>query len=173
MDVNCPLEHWKNFDGPFPQLVFADNVNGIFSFGVHLRTKGIYSHFMYLIAPDVLASQSWWFQRHSLDDYSGCYMKFVYNPNWSDLDRIKLLVAIKTDLGLPWYKTLYDAPGVVGELLGLDWMNLPGFDFCSERGKYIRLVDPEYNLVHPDPSQLNLWTKETGRFEVTGWYSPG
>jgi hypothetical protein len=172
MDINYPLEYWQNFSGPFPQMVFADRTSGVFALGVKLKTKGIYGHFCWLIGPDELASQWVWFRREKLDHYKGCYLKFVHNPSWTDLDRIKMLAAIKNDLALPWYKTLYDVPGIVGELFGLDWFNLPGADFCSERGKYLALVDQQYNLVHPDPTELNLWTKNSGRFEVSGRYTP-
>jgi len=51
-------------------------------------------------------------------------------------------------------------------------MNRKGLDFCSERGKYLGRIDPAYNLDHPDPSELNAWTKNSGRFEVTGRYAP-
>ena len=172
MDVNYPLEYWQNFSGPFPQMVFADRTSGLFALGVKIKTKGVYGHFCWLIGPDELASQWFWFRRENLAHYKGAYMKFVHNPNWSDLDRIKMLAAIKNDLSLPWYKTLYDVPGIVGELFGWDWFNLPGFDFCSERGKYLSLVDPQYDLRHPDPTELNLFTKNSGRYEVSGRYMP-
>jgi hypothetical protein len=172
MDISYPLEYWQNFDGPFPQMVFVDRTAGAFALGVKIKTKGIYGHFCFLVGPDELASQWFWFRRENLAHYKGAYMKFVHNPSWTDLERIKLLVAIKTDLALPWYKTLYDVPGIIGELFGLDWFNLPGADFCSERGKYLKLVDPKYDLVHPDPSQLNLFTKNSGLYAVSGRYAP-
>jgi len=172
-DVNYPLGYWKDFPGPYPQLVFADNARGLFAYGVKLKTKGFYGHFMWLIGPNELASQHWYFQRQKLDDYHNCYLKFVHNPSWSNLERIKILVAILNDLALPCYKTLYDVPGVIGQLFGLDWFNLPGFDFCSERGKYLQEVDSAYDLKYPNPSELNIWTKNSGRFEVSGRYTPG
>lgn len=173
MDIYYPLQFWKAFDGPFPQMMFCDNARGLFSFGVKLRSRGFYGHFCWLVGKDLLASQGWWFQRQTLDHYEGAYLKFVHNPNWTDLDRIKLLAAIKTDLDLPAWKTRYDVLGVIGELLGIKWMNRKGLYFCSERGKYLALVDPLYNLKHPTPSELNLWSKNSGRFEVIGRHSPG
>ena len=172
MDINYPLEYWKDFDGPFPQMVFADNARGLFSLGVKLKTKGFYGHFCWMIGRNEIASQWFYFQRQTLDHYEGAYLKFVHNPSWTDLDRIKILVAILNDLALPWHKTLYDVPGVLGELLGIS-INLPWFDFCSERGKYLAEIDPAYDLKHPTPKDLNLWTKDSGRFEVLGRYSPG
>jgi hypothetical protein len=172
MDINYPLEYWQNFEGPFPQMVFCDNARGLFSLAVKKKTKGFYGHYMILIGKDELASQWFYFQRQKLDHYTGAYLKFVHNPFWTDLERLKMLIAIKEDLDKPWYKTLYDVPGVIGELFGVNWMNLPGFDFCSERGRYLKLVDPRYDLKHPTPTELNLWTKGDGRFEVTGRYTP-
>jgi hypothetical protein len=173
MDINYPLEYWKDFSGPFPQLVFGFKPGGLFAFGVASRTKGMWGHFMWLVDKDVLASQSLWFGRHSIDDYSSCLLKFVHNPSWTDMQRINLLVAINKDLDLSPWETRYDVWGVIGELLGIKWMNRKGLYFCSERGAYLKLVDPAYDLVHPDPSQLNIWTKESGRYEVVGRYAPG
>ena len=172
MDVNYSLDKWKTFPGPFPQMVFADNARGLFAYGVKLKTHGFYGHFMWLIGKNELASQWFWFQRQHLQHYKKCYLKFVHNPSWTDLDRIKLIVAIKDDLALPWYKTLYDVPGIIGQLFGLDWFNLSKFDFCSERGKYLKEVDPTNDLKYPNPSELNKWTKNSGRFEVSGRYTP-
>jgi hypothetical protein len=172
MDVNYPLEYWQAFSGPFPQMVFVDRTSGMFALAVKAKTKGIYGHFCWLVGPDELASQWFWFRREHLEHYKGAYIKFVHNPNWTDLDRIALLTAIKIDLALPWYKTRYDVIGIIGELFGIKWMNRPGLDFCSERGRYLSLVDPQYNLAHPDPTQLNLYTKSSGKYEVTGRYIP-
>jgi hypothetical protein len=163
-----PMEYWKNFSGPFPQLIFCDNATGFFSLFVKRKTRSFYGHFCFLIAKDAIASQWFYFQRQTLDHYAGAYLTFVSDPKWTDTDRVKMLVDIHNDLSLPWHKTLYDVPGVVGELLGLNWMNLPGFDFCSERGRYL----PGYDLRHPDPGELREWTKRRG-FTVTGRYAPG
>lgn len=39
MDEYHDLDYWKNFDGSFPQMVFSDNAQGIFSLLVKKRTK--------------------------------------------------------------------------------------------------------------------------------------
>ena len=172
MDINYPLEYWQDFSGPFPQMVFADNARGLFSLGVKIKTKGYYGHFMWLIGKDELASQWFYFQRQHLDHYAGAYLKFVHNPSWTHRERKVLIEEIKQDLALPWYKTLYDVPGVIGELFGIR-INIPWLDFCSERGKYLSEVDPAYDLQHPTPKDLNLFTKHGGQYKVCGRYSPG
>ena len=158
----------------YPFMVFADNVRGIFSWGVKTRTKGVYGHFMWLIGPGTLASQGWCYRTSNVDHYASNTMKLVYNPLWRNEEKEYIVSAITADVSKPWYKTFYDIPGIIGELLGIDAINLPGRDFCSEHGKYLRLVDPEYNLKSPTPTELNLWTKVRGdRYKVYGRYHAG
>ncbi len=165
------LDYWKSFDGPFPQCVFADNAQGIFSLLVKKRTSGYYGHFCWLIQKNVLASQWFYFQRQTLDHYKGAHLTFVANEKWGDLERLNMLIAINKDLDLPAWQTRYDVIGVIGELLGFKWMNRKGLDFCSERGRYLKIIDPRYDLQHPDPQELREWTKRAG-YTVTGRYSP-
>lgn len=164
------LDYWKAFDGPFPQMVFADNARGLFSFLVKART-GFYGHFMWLIAKNTLASQWFYFQRQTFEHYAGAHLTLVANPKWSEMDCFTMLVAINKDLDLPAWQTRYDVIGVIGELFGFKWMNRKKLYFCSERGKYLKLVDSTYDLVSPDPQELRDWSKRAG-FTVTGRYSP-
>jgi hypothetical protein len=157
---------------PYPMMVFADNARGLFSFAVKTRTKGYYGHYMWLINPDVLASQWLWFKMFNLDHFAGCHLKFVYDSTWSNTDKANILNAIKSDLSLPWWRTLYDVPGVLFRLFGLR-INIPWLQFCSERGEYLKIVDSEYDLKSPTPSELNAWTKARGdRYKVFARYSP-
>ena len=160
----------ENFNGP--ELVFADNPRGLFGFGIKLKTRGTYSHFCWRIGPDRIANQTLTFQDVPLDSFRGYHLKFVSNPDWTVLQKANLTNAILSDLSLPWYSTLYDVPGVVFRLFGLRW-NLGKAFFCSERGSYLALVDPEYALKSPTPTELNLWTKARGdRYKVMARYSP-
>jgi hypothetical protein len=162
----------------YPFIVFADNIRGLFSWAVKVRTKGSYGHLMWLIGPNQLATQSWYFHKASLDDYSECNMKLVSNPSWPRDEKVKLLNAISVDLRKPWYKTIYDFPAILGQLLGLDWLQSTHNRICSECINYLSLVDPEFALWFltehtPNPSEVNLWTKSRGdRFKVRGRYSP-
>lgn len=166
------LDEMRSVEGPYPMMVFADNARGWFSFAVKAKTKGYYGHFMWLIAPDALASQWLWFKLFCLDHFAGCHLKFVCGRHWTIAERSNILNAIRRDLSLPWWKTLYDVPGVLFRLFGLR-INVPWLDFCSERGAYLRLADGEYDLESPTPSELNGWTKaRPDRYEVFARYSP-
>jgi len=161
----------------YPFMVFADNIRGFFSLGVKIRNHGSYGHFMWLIGPDRLASQWFYFREFPLDHFAGCTLKLVNNPEWTIYQRVKIISAIRDDLAKPWYKTLYDAPAIVGQLLGLDWFQLKLNRICSETIDYLGRVDPEaaaWLLTEhtPNPTEVNLWTKARKRFKVKGRYSP-
>ena len=154
-------------------MVFCDNVRGLFSLGVKIRTKGVYGHFMWLIAPDTFASQWFYFRLFTVDNFKNETLKLVYNPKWTDKERDILNSAILNDLKKPWYRTLYDVPGIFGQLIGIDRISMPGLYFCSERGKYLNLIDPKYDLKSPTPTELNNWTKANqDRYRVFGRYCP-
>jgi len=156
----------------YPLMVFCDNPCSFFSWGVKARTKGVYGHFMWLFGPNQLASQGLWLQEKTVEAYTGYTMKFVWNPNWTSIERALIISAIKQDLALPWYKTLYDVPGIFGKAIGLSFINIPWLSYCSERGRYLGLIDPGYTIKHPSPSQLNQWTKERpDRYSVYGRYA--
>lgn len=171
-DQNFTLDYWKSFPGPFPQLLFFDNAFGGFSFLVKNKTHNPYGHFAWLIGPDDIASQWWYFRQENFDHYRKAYIKVVGNPLWTDFDREKLISAIETDLSKPWWKTIYDVPGVaIGELFGINFQ-IPWLYFCSERGEYLKLIYSNYDLKHPDPGELDHWTRGIEGFEVTGRYWP-
>jgi len=162
----------------YPFMVFADNIRGFFSLGVKIRTKGSYGHFMWLVGSDLLATQSWSFHLADLNAYSGCNMKFVNNPSWTEEERKIITDAIWIDLKKPWWKTLYDFPAILGQLLGLDWLQSKYHRICSECINYLALIDSEFAswfvIEHtPTPSDVNMWTKARGdRYKVKGRYSP-
>lgn len=159
----------QRFSGP--EMIFADNPRALFAFGVKVRTHGTYSHFAWRIGPNRVADQRWTFREVPLDRFKGYHLKFVSSPLWTDLDKVNLTIAILSDLSLPWYSNLYDVPGVVGKLVGVN-LEFPKLFFCSERGHYLRLVDRDYNLRSPTPTDLNLYTKGSGKYAVTARYSP-
>jgi len=155
-------------------MVFCDNLRGFFSLGVKLRTKGFYGHFMWFIGPYSIASQQAYFKHVDLKSHENYAMKLVYNPNWTEEQKQLLLGLITIDLRKPWYKTMYDCVGIVGELLGWSWLNLKKLSFCSERGIYLSAVDPELDVTGViTPSELNAFTKaRPDRYQVYGRYTP-
>lgn len=157
----------------YPLMVFSDSVRSFFSLGVKIRTKGSYGHFMWLIGPDELASQWFIFRRFKVDHYRNSILKLVHNPQWSPAGKAVLLTAIQKDLAKPWIKTRYDALAILGQLVGLKWIQTPWLKICSDYASYLGLVDSEYDLKYPSPVDVNQWTKEHNPpYEVYGRYMP-
>ncbi len=158
-------------------LVLADNIRGVFSLGIKIRTKGSYGHMQWRI-PEGFASQSWVFSLCKMEKYSGCVMKFIHNPDWTEEQKRVMLMAIRADLAKPWWKNIYDFRAIVGQLLGWDWLQSSKRMICSERITYLRFIDPEADEwlkveKTPTPTDVNAWTKaRQDRYKVFARYSP-
>ena len=156
-----------------PMPVLSDNLRSFFSWGIKAHTEGSYNHFMWMIYPGVLASQNTLFQKEPVASYvKKCRLKLWYCKTWTVNDRIKVINAIEQELARPWYKRCYDYFAILAQLLWCE-MQIPGFDICSDKGKFINMVDPSYDLSHPDPAQINVWLGEhPDKYEVYGRYVP-
>lgn len=170
-------EHYMTLDeikGCFngPEIVFCDNPRTLFGLAIKARTKGTYSHVFWRIGPNRVANQSWTFHETTLDSFAPYHLKFVAGKNWDDRIKANITTAIISDLSLPlWPARIYDIPGVILRLFGIRW-NTKAF-FCSERGIYLSYGDVSYPVDwSPSPTELNLYTKASGKYNVTARYSP-
>jgi hypothetical protein len=158
-------------ESAYPMMVFSDG-GSYFSVAIKQRTRGYYSHFSWLIGFNEIATQGMTFSIAPVSCLEKATAKFVYDPSWTGSEKSLIKSAILKDLELPWWKRLYDIPGVMAEFVGLP-LQVPSLNFCSERGSYLKLVDPEYSLKAPTPTELNLWTKaHQTRYKVFGRYMP-
>ena len=143
-----------------PMMVFSYGIGSAIATAIAIREHGLYNHFMWLLKPGILATQSKTFHEVHVEDYMERHaLKFVYGKEWGRKERRILRNVIATDLAKPWYRRLYDPVAIVGQFFGTEWMQLPYFDICSDKGRYIREIDPEYNLKRPSPTNINNWTK--------------
>jgi len=156
-----------------PMVVLSDNLRGFFSWAIKAHETGCYNHLMWLVAPGVIASQNFLFQAQPVRDYLDAFrLKFWWNPSWSPEQREKIISAIDRDVTAPWYKRIYDVPAIIGQAIGITSIQTPGIDICSDKGKYLKLVDLYYNLKRPNPEQVNHWLMERRDYEVYGRYVP-
>ncbi len=158
----------------FPMAVLSDNLGSPVAGAIKGHTSGAYNHFMWLIGPGIIASQDWFFKQVSVGEYlEGEHrLKIWHNPAWTQEERVRILDAIWRDLQKPWYRKLYDWPAIVGQALDLPWLQIPGIDICSDKGRHLAVVDPRYCLVHPDPQDINAWLQATDGYEVYGRFIP-
>ena len=161
-----------------PMIILSDNLRNIVSAGIKAHTKGCYGHLMILIAPGTLASmQTNGYKRVKLSSFlDDDRLKLWWCPTWTDKDRAKIQDAIKKELDKRWWQgNRYDFISYIGQLTGLKWIQSPfkGVDVCSDKGKYLKLVDGDYNLVNPDPEEVNKWLEDhKPKYQVYGRYTP-
>jgi hypothetical protein len=160
-------------DELLPMPVLSDCLRSLFGAGIKIHTSGAYNHFMWLISKGVLASQNYIFQKQPVSDYFKKYrLKFWYCHSWTPDERKKIIDAITSDLNKSWYKRLYDPVAILGQAIYCDFIQLPFIDICSDKGDYLSLVDPSYDLFHPDPEDVNRWLEKSGKYQVYGRYVP-
>jgi len=157
-----------------PMPVLSDNLRSFISTGIKVHESGCYNHFMWYVGHGYVASQGFLFKFEPVKDYfKKNRLKFWHCPLWTIEQRKQILYAIKRDVAKPWYKRLYDPVAILGQLIHFDRLQIPGIDICSDKGAYLKLVDPRYDLTHPDPENINAWlTAQKGRYQVYGRYVP-
>jgi hypothetical protein len=122
---------------------------------------------MWLIGSNEFVSQSWTFGLFpvvntdgSPGHYGNYFIKVCYNPVWTISQRNILISAVRRDLeAKQWWNRIYDVPQIFGHAIGLTGIQIPGLSVCSDRADYLKLVDGEYALKYPTPTDVNLWMK--------------
>ena len=169
-DVNNIPRHY------LPMLCLANGFTSLFGLLIALRTKQFWTHLQWLYyderGENVWASQWWYFRTFPIDHCKKYSLKLWWSPAWTMGQRELLNDAIKTDLEKPWYRTLYDVPGVVGQLFGLDWFNVGDLHYCSETSDILKLVGIDCG-AHPTPEDVNTELKRYAEMEVFGRVQPG
>ena len=161
-----------------PMVCLTNGYMSLFGFMICTATQAFWSHAMWLISSAEFASQWFWFKSFPIDYYNRHSIKLWYNPDWTLEERTILQAAIWDRLKLPWWKTRYDVIGVIGEVIGVKWLNRKNLDFCSESIRMLSLVDLEYRIwldriKNPTPEQINVWLKQCPRYQVFGRVQPG
>jgi len=155
-----------------PMLVLSDNVWSWISWRIKGHTSGHYNHAMWLLDPAHVASQGWRFRMGALRPYlNGRYrLKFWRNPNWTPEQRLELRAGLLRDLRAGGR---YDWLGIIGQRLGLRWINFTNRSYCSEQaGKVLGLVEPTFRVEHPSPADLDKWCKDSPQMKVWGVFDP-
>ena len=83
-----------------------------------------------------------------------------------------ILFKVAYELKKPWHKRMYDVVGVVGQLFGMRWMNVPSLNYCSERVvKLVKVIFPDYKNNHPTPEDIDALFKKSDRMVVMGYWA--
>jgi len=160
-----------------PLFVLSDNLRSFFAAGIKRHEHGNYNHFMVMHRTGFFASQDWIFREVPAEKYLEYHrLKFWTNKEWKKIERKLLIRKIKRDLEKAWWRRIYDPLAIVGQAINQEWIQIPGIDICSDKGRYLKYVDYTYNLKYPSPSDVNKWfqekEQEKRKYRVFGRYSP-
>ena len=172
------IDPTKFTQADLPLIVLCDDLRGWLGWAIKAHTSGNYCHATGMIHPQKIATQGVLFQEIPLTDYLKDYemIKFWKIKNLTDTERSLIFDAVNKRLKLPWWRRLYDLPGVLlGQNLHLKWLQIPGLEYCSEEVKadYIDTIARLKGTVpnEPSPSDLDRAFKANpDKFEAVGFW---
>ena len=141
--------------------------------------KGNYCHAAIIRKPGFVCTQNGMYQEVPISNYLKNYegLKFWTINNLTPGEFLAINSAISDDLQKPWYRRLYNYPGLIAQ--GFPWLkkwfSMPGQDICSQRvSEYLRLL-PRLTIVvpeHPSPSDLDaIFIQNPNLFTCAGnWW---
>lgn len=167
-----------------PLIAFSSNNSGAIEFAINWRTQGDYNHIMWMTKTGIVASQGNTYSEVSVERYmkKNSRLKFVQIVGLTAVQKAFIQESIKQKLALPWYKKLYDWFGILGQAIGIEWINTPGLEFCSEDvpqhlkylAKFMNDDNPLKKILediprHTSPQKLNEYFKKfPEHFKVYG-----
>ena len=175
---------YKMMCDDLPLIVLSDHSSGFIQWAIKWRTKANYNHVMSMIYPGLFTSQGNTFSEVPLDRYmtKNSRLKFWRIKDLTLEEESLIRGRILRRLALPWWKRGYDYLGILGQAVGLKFINNPWNVFCSEQVLKdwlegiisLRIVDGD-NVTelseHPSPKDLNEFFKNHPRMEVYGRWS--
>lgn len=160
----------------FPKMVLTNGYNSVFGFLISLTTKDFWNHFMWLISPDEVATQWWYFTRMKLEHFKYHSVKVWESPDWTDIQKGAMIQFIEGELSKGKWATHYDVVGLIKKAFGKPSPN--DHDFCSEKINILGLIDEGCREwlkgnCSPSPEEVNTFLKSQSRFKVFGRIQPG
>ena len=167
-----------------PLIVFSDNTSGLIEFIIKYRTKGAYNHVMWANKKGKFASQGNTYSEVDVSRYmkDGNRLKFVNILGITPYQRSLIIESIDNKLARPWYKKMYDWLGIFGQAIGLNKINIPGLNYCSEdapqhlKNAYFAFGFPMRAIIknmpdHMSPQEFNEYLKKYPEiFAVYGYW---
>lgn len=134
---NIKLLHPQDIDiKDLPVIVFSDKTSRDFiSTIIKLRHKNsTVNHVMWLYSPTKFASQNNTYSLVDTDKYmrEGNRLFFFELVGFTPIQKRIVQKSIERKLALPWYKKAYDYVGILGQAVGIKWLNIGGLNYCSE-----------------------------------------
>ena len=166
VNIIDPLE----IEEGFPYIVLASHSTNLISWAIRWRTKGSYNHGMWLFKKGTVASQDMTYAEKPIKKYmkKGFKLKIIKIKNPK---KEVIIERIERRLKLPWWKTLYDFMGILGQAIGIKKLNNPYKDYCIESLIKDLLLIIKGIPIQSSPEDINVLTsKDTDNFEYVGHY---
>lgn len=159
-----------------PFIILVDDLRGFIGWAIKWHCNGNYNHIMTATELNFVESQGFFmYEKIKLERYlkPGLMLKF-----WKiklNRDEIELFnKRISEDLKQPWYRKLYDFPGILGQALRIRFLQSPFQSYCSERvANELRVIPRIKNLipVRSSPAMLNItFNQYPDVFDCVGYY---
>ena len=159
-------------ENKLPLIVLSTHSSGFIAMWIRWRTKASYSHIMTMLYPGEFASQGNTFSVVPISRYmtERSRLKFWKIKNLTKDEKELIYKRIGKRLALPWWKRLYNYPGIFGQATGLKRINsIFGFPYCSQQEKRDVLDDVINGIPkNSSPKELNELFKKHPRMEVYG-----
>lgn len=122
-------------DADLPLIVFSANATGLIGWLIRWRTNASYSHVMWMHKPGLVATQNLTYKEVKIKKYmaKNSRMKFCKINGLTPVKKALIHAIICNRLKKPWWKRTYDFLGILGEALGLRWIQSPRVFYCSEQ----------------------------------------
>ena len=159
-----------------PVIIFEEDRQGLFGWLIRWHDKDNYNHIEIMVNLGKVASQNpKGYKEVPLEKYmlKRVFMKFwQFDPiDRKEIDIIKEQVG--KDLAKPWWARRYDFLGIIGQAIGLRWIQSPWGKFCSESvAANLRLIPRLRDIIpkRPNPSELNKILKTMPDMKLLGYY---
>ena len=154
-----------------PLICLSSHANNPIAWLIRLRTNSSYNHAMWLWRPGHFASQGLVFEDVPLQSYlrPKTKLKFWRIKNMTGAQKVNINDRIVKRINLPWWRRRYDFLGVLGQAVGLKFLNNPFTSYCSE------VIAADLSSIfsripkHPSPEDLDTWFKaHPDLFEYVG-----
>lgn len=160
-----------------PALVLTDHLASWVSWRIKAHSKGYYSHAMLFLPDGRLISQGWMLRVADWDSYlDGKHrVKLWTCEAWKGETAVRRITRqVDRYLESGPRRRRYDWLGIVGQALGLRWINFRGRTYCSE---FVSAVLRKSSVEapadrYPSPADLDLWCRSNPKMQVAALYDP-
>ena len=160
----------------YPYLIFTNNLTSWISNIIKKHTAGEYSHVLWKMDKICGISQGWILKKINFSKtyLRGNHRVKIWRVKTASLNqKYAMFYDIKMQLYKPWYKKLYDWPGIIGQLFRMRWINYPWRNYCSESINEVLSLYTSFDMKHPSPSDINKWCEwHQEEVECIGVYEP-